>query len=405
MLRVLYTAGPGNAFSTFDDWRNGRSDQATSHSAYSRQFYEACARHEAAALITCYYPGGQEQTYGNLTVVQRPDPTAGKSGMAFHQSLAQKARQNIADAIAFDANVVLIAEDTSPHHYRALAKRGVRVIQALHTRLWGGQLSLMQRLRRLGHARGYTEGFVSVLSASNEITNEIRFVDKNRKTKIIEFLPHYKESFFSGLSVPKFDAEIIDICFIGRVEVSKGVLDLVEIASGLSASGFKFRFHICGVGSALDSMRNLVEEKGHSERFVFHGWCNREALRNNLDRCQITIVPTRASVPEGFNQVIVESILAGRPVVASDACPAVNYVGDAIAIVRGDDISGYIAAIRALGSDRGKLREMYAACPDAGRPFLSEGFSFGAALDEVFAAAKDGRPMIEKRMPTSIASK
>src|SRR5205814_1764003 len=61
--------------------------------------------------------------------------------------------------------------------------------------------------------------------------------------------------------------------------------------------------------------------------------------------------PTTTDFPEGFNQVVVEGILAGRPVITSSVCPALDYVRDAVVEVPPDDVNAYHDAVLRLHDD------------------------------------------------------
>jgi glycosyltransferase involved in cell wall biosynthesis len=404
MLRIFYTAGPGNAFETFRMWAAGERDLTNSHVSYSGQMFEACARYGAAALITCTHGEGEEQAKGQISIVRRPDPSWGKSGLSYHRSLRQKARQIERDALAFDANVVVVSEDTDPSHYSALRRRGVPIVQALHTRLWPDRrpLSFMQRVRARSFGKGYGTPGTVVLSASDAISAQVASVTRGGHPPIVEFLPLYRAEHFEGVPPPARSADRLEILFIGRVEENKGVLDLIAIASLLKERGVDFRFQICGVGSSLERMQQMVVDEGLAERFLFHGWCDRERLRAVLAGCHVSIVPTRSDFVEGFNQVAVESILAGRPAVASDICPAVSYVGEAVRIVRADDIPGYADALEGLARDSATLSRHVAACPAAGSRFFDTRHSFGSALDEVFQASLEKRPIRSRRIDPAV---
>ncbi len=200
MLRVLYNAGPGNAFETFRMWKHRERDLVTSHVSYSGQMLEACERLGAAALITCTHETGQEQAHGDISIVRRPDLSRGKSGPAYHWSVWKKAQQNIRDAIDFDANVVVIAEDTNPLHYPPLRRRGVRLVQALHTRLWADNvhLGIMQRIRLRMLGKAYSSGGPIILSSSDVVTKQVLAISKQATPPILECLPLYFSEHFAG---------------------------------------------------------------------------------------------------------------------------------------------------------------------------------------------------------------
>lgn len=401
MLKVFYTAGAGNAFQSFREWTAGGRDIVNSHVGYSRQMFDALARHGAAARITCSFEGAEtEICHGDLAVIYRPDLSRGKSGLQFHRSLYEKARRNMREAMDFGADIVLIGEDTVPGHYAPLRRRGVMVVQALHTRLWqeGRSPSLMQRLRLRGYRKGYLHGRMPVLSCSDAVTAQVETLAGPHATPVFEFLPFYHLEHYGGLPAPDLAAPRLEIIFIGRIEANKGALDLIEIARRLITEDVDFRFHICGVGGASDVMQATVAEGGLAERFVFHGWCDRPDLRTVMAQCHVSIVPTRSDFIEGFNHIVVESVLAGRPAVASAICPAVHYVGGAADIVQPDDLAGYADALSLLARNREILRDRIDACAGAANRFLDEGNSFGAALDEVFDACREKRPIRDQRI-------
>ncbi|ODS55352.1 MAG: hypothetical protein ABS40_12325 [Agrobacterium sp. SCN 61-19] len=402
LLKVFYTAGPGNAFEAFREWKSGRRDLIGSHVAYSRQMFETCASHGARARISCTHPGGEEDSYEGISIVPRADPSRGKSGLRFHFSLYQKARQNIEDAIDFGANVVVIAEDTNPAHYTSLRRRGVHVIQALHTRLWreDRRPSFMQRRRLRDFARVYAAGDMPVLSASDVISAQVEALSGGRGSPIVEFLPLYYPEHYSGLPEPAWQAQVLNIIFIGRIEANKGVFDLIAIAQQLKVAGLAFRIHICGVGAALTDLMREIALHGLSNDITCHGWCNRDDLRRVMSHCHVAVVPTRGDFTEGFNHVVVEAILAGRPAVASSICPAVGYMGDAVKVVQANDVAGYVKVLAEFARDRTTLRRHADACSAAGQRFTETSYSFGAALNNVFSAIKSGTPVVNRRIPT-----
>jgi glycosyltransferase involved in cell wall biosynthesis len=92
-------------------------------------------------------------------------------------------------------------------------------------------------------------------------------------------------------------------------------------------------------------------------------------------------VPTTSRFVEGFNQVVAEGILAGRPVVTSSVCPAIRYVGDAVVAVPPDDVPAYAAAIRRLATDHEFYERCRAQCHLASPQFFDPARGWGAALE------------------------
>lgn len=400
MPRILYTAGPGNAFDTFRKWKDREKDLTTSHVSYSGQMLEACVRHGATALITCSHERGDEQTFDDISIVRRPDLAQGKSGLAYHRGVYQKAQQVVSDALDFNADIVLIAEDISPSHLAPLQRRGVKIVQSLHTRLWveSHPASFIKRMRLRGLAKSYKTGQTTILSCSDVVSGQVAELTKGKLPPIVEFLPLYYPEHYAGISAPRPHDDGMEVLFIGRIEENKGALDLVRIAQLLRERQVKARFHICGIGGALETMQQMTLDAGLADQFVFHGWCDRDRLRAVIADCHVSIVPTRSDFIEGFNQATVESVLAGRPAVVSDICPAVRYVSGAVDVVKADDIEGYANALEAWARDPNKLSDHAAACAAASKRLLDANYSFGSALDEIFLAHRENRPIRSRRI-------
>ena len=99
---------------------------------------------------------------------------------------------------------------------------------------------------------------------------------------------------------------------------------------------------------ALTELKAAAESADLAERFRCHGHCNKPTMREMFARCHVVIVPTTSEFIEGFNQVVAEGVLSGRPVITSSVCPALDYVRDAVVEVPPDDVKGYGDAILKL---------------------------------------------------------
>ena len=92
------------------------------------------------------------------------------------------------------------------------------------------------------------------------------------------------------------------------------------------------------------------------------------------------IVPTTTDFVEGLNKVILEGVLAGRPVIASAVCPALDVVRDAVVEVAPDDAAGYRDAILQLRGDPELYARKRRACVDYKEQFYDPANSWAAAL-------------------------
>jgi glycosyltransferase involved in cell wall biosynthesis len=113
------------------------------------------------------------------------------------------------------------------------------------------------------------------------------------------------------------------------------------------------------------------------------------------------VVPTTVEFVEGFNQVVVEALLAGRPVITSSVCPAVEYVEPAVLQVPPDDGDAYERAILTLADDAATYERLRAACEPVCRKFLDDATSFRTALRHVLSAVAEGRPITPRHLPAT----
>jgi glycosyltransferase involved in cell wall biosynthesis len=97
------------------------------------------------------------------------------------------------------------------------------------------------------------------------------------------------------------------------------------------------------------------------------------------------IVPTTSDFIEGFNQVVAEGVLAGRPVITSAVCPALDYVRDAVVEVPPDDVRAYGDAVLTLCDDEAFYRARAQGCVAAQGQFYDAGRGWAAAVREVLA--------------------
>jgi len=171
------------------------------------------------------------------------------------------------------------------------------------------------------------------------------------------------------------------VLFAGRIEPNKGVFDLLEIARRLAKAGHtEIEFDICGTGSALEGLKAQVERSALTRRFHLHGHCKQDVMRGLLSRCHVVVVPTTTDFVEGFNKVVAEGVLAGRPVITSSVCPAIGYVRDAILEVPPNDVDAYEAAILDLYSNQSLYEAKRAACLSLQGQFYDPSRSWAAAL-------------------------
>jgi glycogen synthase len=408
-LRVVYWAGTGDAFHTFRRWRDGQPDDKSSHVTYSSQFFDVCRELDAEALVLCGNRNGADAplTNGSITVEQRPDWLAGATRLRYQARQWAFARSIKQDLERFRANVLVTPDHPHLFLFAGLRRRGISVIQALHCTLW--PTHTQRRSATMRATTGllgllYPNVCDGILSASADVDRQVEAVTRaagRQAPPIANFFPHYRPEMYGGLPPPR-RGEIMRFLFVGRVEADKGVFTLLDVATRLRARGrHDIAFDICGVGTALDELRRRVSAQNMESTFVTHGWCDRDRLREIYADAHAVVVPTTREFVEGFNQVVVEALLAGRPVITSNVCPAVEYVAPAVLQVPPDDGDAYERAILTLADDAATYDRLRGACEAVCRKFLDENTTYRAALRHALSAVAEGRPMTPRPLPAT----
>jgi glycosyltransferase involved in cell wall biosynthesis len=178
------------------------------------------------------------------------------------------------------------------------------------------------------------------------------------------------------------------VLFAGRVVASKGVEVLIRAALGVQAE-----FVICGDGWQLESIRELAERIGVSDRVRFTGWLEDDALARELAEASVVVMPSLW--PEPFGLVGIEAFGAGRPVIASDTGGICDWLEDGVGGVRvpPGDVDALATALRELLASPERQREMGAA----GRRAAQARFSVERHVQELLASSETARATWESR--------
>jgi glycosyltransferase involved in cell wall biosynthesis len=228
----------------------------------------------------------------------------------------------------------------------------------------------------------------ALLSVSCDVTRQLTEVAGGRPRPILEYLPLYRPERFARLPPP--GDRPFRVAFAGRVEEIKGAFTLLELAHRFEREGRDVVIEVCGEGAASADLARRVAEEGLSGRLVLHGHCAFDRLREVYARSHVVIVPTTSRFIEGFNMVAAEAVLSGRPVITSDVCPAVHYLGEAAVRVAVDDVDAYARAIARLADRPEEYLRVQAETAKVGPRFFDGAHSLGSALRAVFEAAMTG---------------
>lgn len=114
------------------------------------------------------------------------------------------------------------------------------------------------------------------------------------------------------------------LLFVGSCTYQKGVDILLHALSGVRAG--PWRLAVVGDGPERSNLESLAERLGIGERVDFLGYMPNAAVRSELGRSDLLVLPSRGK--EGWGAVVNESLGCGVPVVCSDLCGAADLVRD-----------------------------------------------------------------------------
>lgn len=377
-MRVLYMAGPGDVIGTYRHWREGRDDPGQVAMTYSGQFYDVMKEMGFEAYVVANHGREERVEFDGITIEHRPMPALSRMPGGHHVAWELYARGLAATARRWGADVVVPMMGTHLFPMGGLARLGVRLIPSIHCVLWPKLVALpwsrwlIHRLDR-GVLR---EGCSAILSASEDINHQVRELTGGKHAPLGLFLPTYRREAFAGIARAEWGARPFRVVYAGRIERDKGVFDLLTIARELREKGVVFE--LCGNGSVLEELRRESSDMG--EAFVCHGHCDRATMKRIYGRSHVVVAPTSLGSVEGFNQVVVEGVLAGRPVVTSTLCPAIETVRGSAVDVEPSDVGGYRRAIERLSEDRGHYERLAGNTAAYSEAFYDAGRGWGAAL-------------------------
>lgn len=381
-LRLFYAAGPGNIIGTYQYWKNGQDDPSQVALTYSGQFYDVCRNLDAQGYAVAANPKQELVRDGQFTLEHLPRMWPQARGIFYHLMMIWYGLLIVWRALRFRADAAVIAEGTTHWFVLSLLSLfGVRVIPALHCVLWPKFHSpgRAQRLLNRVNQRFFQQRAWMILSASQDINRQVMQITAGQPRPVIDFLPTYRRETFADVPAPNREGENFRVLFAGRVERDKGVFDLLAIARRFAEeSRTEIEFDLCGSGSALEELR--VAARGVEHLFHIHGYCQKPEMQSMLHRSSALIVPTTIDFVEGFNQVVVEGVLAGRPVITSSVCPALEYVHDAVVEVAPGDVAGYGNVILKLQADSQFYEQKRLACSKYQEQFYMLANSWAAAL-------------------------
>ena len=356
-LKILFAAGPVDAVKTHSHWIKGEDDPSHVALIYAAQFLDVCRDLDAQGYVISSRGSRRQIVRDEQFVIEhRPIPFEKQSAPLYQIGQLWYGLWLIWTILRFRADVAVITQGRTYWFFlMVLPWLGVRVIPTIHCVLWCKYLSPSrgQQLFLNLSRRFFTHSCDAILAVSEDIADQVKQLTEGQHKPILKFLPTYRRSQFADIRPPDEVRSPFRVLFVGRMEVSKGIYTVLEIAKSLKQAGrHDITFDLCGRGSELEALQQAAQVAQVEDILVCHGHCNKGQMREMFSQSHVVIVPTTKSFLEGFNKVVAEGVLAGRPVVTSDVCPALSSLRDAVVEVPPDAMEGYQQALLRLCDDR-----------------------------------------------------
>lgn len=382
-LRIFYAAGPGDVIGTYGHWKAGRDDPSQVAITYSAQFYSLCKELGAHGYVLSYHARHQHVINGQFIIEHRPARYMRRRGVLYHLGHFWAGIRMGISALRFGADIVVFSGGASWFSLGWLNWFGVKIVPTLHCVLWRKSAPMPSGVRQWVwklNGRFFRKSTVGYLSLSNDITHQMTELLRGVQKSVESFLPSYRRESFAGLDSAPMPPPF-RVFFAGRIERNKGVFDLLEIARRFTREGRSdIEIDLCGDGSALEELRKQVAEAGLQSRFRCHGHQDKPHMREMYSQAHVVIAPTTTDFIEGFNKVVAEGILAGKPVITSSVCPALEYVAEGVVEVPPNDVQAYGDAIIRLHEDRTLYESKRRGCVTSQEQFYDAERGWGAAL-------------------------
>jgi glycosyltransferase involved in cell wall biosynthesis len=140
----------------------------------------------------------------------------------------------------------------------------------------------------------------------------------------------------------------LELLFAGRLVEQKNVPVLLRAMRRLPALGVDARLRIAGGGPLRGHLQGMIDSLELGERVQMLG--ERDDIPGLMASADAVVLP---SLREGLSNVILEAMMTGRPVVASDVGGNGELVEPGVtgSLFASDDDAGLAAAIAALAAD------------------------------------------------------
>lgn len=382
-LRIAYICGPGDAVGTFEHWSRGRQDPRTPVIAYSAMFYSMVALLDAQALLLVEQrrqPDGAPDPRFHFAYTEH---ARGAGGLGYWRDQAIFARNVLRALSTWPADIILVGTD-APAALIAHLPAAKRIILTAHNVFWpmGTVPASLGKRARLWYLERALRRVRSAVCTSQECARQIVALGGNADRMFAE-TPQILPEFFPPATSRNACNRLL---YLGRIEVNKGVFDLIEAFNAISGDFPTLSLDIAGTGSADPDLRQAVACAPHPERIRIHGLLDANGVHALLDASDLLVCPTRLEFGEGLALVVVEAAVHGVPAVVSSIVPARDLLEGACKVFPANDVNALTRTLRSLVDDHEAIRVLSEAALTSRTQFLDRSRSWGSQLYKAILA-------------------
>ena len=317
--------------------------------------------HVAARFDVSHLETADRRGLGNIG---RLDATNIRLGLAHLVALHRTLRRQRPDLVYLSVSQNAWAYLRDSLFILAATRAGARVITHLH----GGYFGEFRRRARapLRWWIGFTQRRVHRAWVLGEgLRDCYRGIVPSQRVRVApNGVPDLLEDIGSGQARSPDDGPPT-ILVVGQLSAAKGLLDLLDAAALLVASGHAFELLVAGAWASEADLRQAqgrIEALGLSERARLPGVVEGREKALAFARARVFVLPTRYPL-EGQPLAVLEAMAAGIPVVATPraAIPDMVIDGETGLLVPEGDPGHLAAAVASLLEDAPRARRMGAA--------------------------------------------
>ncbi len=158
--------------------------------------------------------------------------------------------------------------------------------------------------------------------------------------------------------VKKSQKSVKHILFVGRLENSKGVWDVLHAFETLYRKNSKLKLRLCGSGSQKDALQKYIDR--NLSGCVEVQLAAYELLPSVYNWADVVVVASQETKywKEQFGMVLIEAMASGVPVIATSSGAIPEVAGDAALLVTGQKGDTIVDAIEELMSNSKKCQEL-----------------------------------------------